>query len=31
MKPLLLSFLMMAIVMVSYFAVPARPHNKTAD
>ena len=32
MKMLLLSFLMTAIVMVSYFAVPARPlENKAAD
>ena len=32
MKTLLLSFLMCAIVMASYFAVPARPlDNKAAD
>jgi hypothetical protein len=32
MKTLLLSFLIMAIVMVSYFAVPARPlENEAAD
>jgi hypothetical protein len=31
MKTLLLSFLMCAIVMASYFTVPARARNKAAD